>query len=70
MAGLHPSHRTRISLDASSYDEICELCGAHDEAIGGWGALAYPCSANDEMRATYDQRKAKRWAVIVGSNGN
>lgn len=41
--GPHPTHVTRISLDASSYDEICVNCGAHDEAIGGWGRLALPC---------------------------
>jgi len=38
----HPSHVTRISMDASSYDEICVNCGATDH-IGGWGALAKPC---------------------------
>lgn len=43
MSGLHPSHVTRISFDASTYDEICVNCGATDE-IGGWGQLAYPCS--------------------------
>lgn len=39
----HPSHKTRISLDASSYDEICILCGATDVAGYGWGTLKYPC---------------------------
>ena len=38
----HPSHVTRISMDASSYDEICVKCGATDH-IGGWGKLAKPC---------------------------
>lgn len=38
----HPSHVTRISMDASSYDEICVNCGATDH-IGGWGNLAKPC---------------------------
>lgn len=41
--GPHPSHVTRISMDASSYDEICVNCGAHDEVPGGWGKLAEPC---------------------------
>ena len=41
--GPHPSHVTRISLDASSYDEICTLCGATDQVPGGWGKLADPC---------------------------
>lgn len=44
-SGPHPSHVTRISMDASTYDEICVNCGAHDEVPGGWGALAYPCPA-------------------------
>lgn len=39
----HPSHKTRISFDASSYDEICVRCGATDR-IGSWGRLAEPCS--------------------------
>lgn len=43
MNGKHPSHKTRTSLDASTYDEICEVCGATDEVPGGWGKLAEPC---------------------------
>lgn len=39
----HPSHKTRVSMDSSSYDEICKNCGATDEALGGWGRLADPC---------------------------
>jgi hypothetical protein len=39
----HPSHKTRFSFDASTYDEMCELCGATDIAGGGWGKLAEPC---------------------------
>lgn len=42
--GLHPSHVTRMSWDASSYDEICVNCGATDQVPGGWGKLAEPCS--------------------------
>lgn len=38
----HPSHKTRFS-DASTFDEICVLCGATDQVPGGWGQLAYPC---------------------------
>lgn len=41
--GLHPSHVTRISMDASSYDQICINCGATDQVLGGWGKLAEPC---------------------------
>lgn len=42
MSGRHPSHKTRYS-DASTFDEICDLCGATDQVPGGWGQLAYPC---------------------------
>ena len=38
----HDSHDTRISIDASSYDEICINCGARD-TLGGWGKLAEEC---------------------------
>lgn len=46
----HPSHKTRFSFDASTYDEICVLCGATDEVPGGWGQLAYPCPKAHESR--------------------
>ena len=52
MSELHPSHRTRFSFDASSFDEICEQCGRTDEVPGGWGQLALPCpksSAVDKL---------------------
>lgn len=52
-AGKHPSHEARFS-DASSFDEICEKCGATDIAGGGWGKLAEPCPAKptpDALRA-------------------
>jgi hypothetical protein len=42
MNGPHPSHVTRFS-DASTFDEICVNCGAHDEVPGGWGMLVHPC---------------------------
>jgi len=45
--GKHPSQRTRFS-DASSFDEVCEACGATDIAGGGWGKLAQPCQAAPE----------------------
>lgn len=49
----HPSHKTRISFGASSYDEICDECGATDK-LGSWGLLALPCpkveGLNDEDR--------------------
>jgi hypothetical protein len=43
VAELHPSHVTRFS-DASTFDEICVNCGAHDDVPGGWGELAKPCT--------------------------
>lgn len=43
MEQVHPTHKTRISFDASSYDEICILCGAHDHVLGGLGDLVEPC---------------------------
>lgn len=48
----HPSHVTRVSFDSSSYDEVCENCGAVDIAAGGWGALAFPCP--NEVRSIDD----------------
>lgn len=51
--GVHSSHRTRFSMSASTYDEICELCGAHDELMG-FGMLACTCPATQEARDLYD----------------
>ena len=53
--GLHPSHKTRVSLDASSWDEICIYCGYTDSTGGGWGKLAEPCTATPE------EREKARW---------
>ncbi len=41
--GKDPSHVTRMSWDASSYDEICVNCNSTDVVPGGWGDLANPC---------------------------
>lgn len=43
MSGPHPTHKTRFSFDASTWDEICVKCGNTDIAGGGWGKLAEPC---------------------------
>lgn len=40
----HESHETRVS-DASSFDEICTLCGRTDRSGAGWGWLRMPCPA-------------------------
>lgn len=66
MAGPHPSHKTRISMGASSYDEICENCGATDQVPGGWGALAYPCP-NPEPDEAEQPIDKKRWAALNAS---
>lgn len=42
----HPSHKTRVSMDSSTWDEICVYCGHTDISGGGWGKLAEPCSKN------------------------
>jgi|GEM_PF-6924590 len=59
---LHPTHRTRIS-DASTFDEICELCGATDITCGGWGKLAEPCPASEASRRVYDEAAANAKVV-------
>jgi hypothetical protein len=46
----HPSHKTRFSFDASSWDEMCIYCGATDIVPGGWGRLAKPCPASKQQR--------------------
>lgn len=57
---MHPSHITRFSWDASTYDEICINCDATDEVPGGWGQLAYPCSCPEEKRITLDEYYKQR----------
>ena len=39
----HESHKSVRSSDASSFDMICDDCGATDNTCGGWGALRKPC---------------------------
>lgn len=39
----HPSHVTRISMDASSYDEICVISVERPTISAGGGKLAKPC---------------------------
>jgi hypothetical protein len=47
----HPSHDTSFSWDASTYDEICENCGATDQVPGGWGKLAESCPKEKKIAA-------------------
>ena len=59
----HPSHVTRISIDASSFDEKCINCGATDE-LGGWGKLAEPCpkplGAGGMAREEYTKKEQEK----------
>ena len=41
---LHPSHKSVRSSDASTFDFICDDCGATDSASGGWAGLSRPCN--------------------------
>lgn len=40
---VHPSHKTRFSMDSSVFDEICVNCGATDSAFLSNDPLAEPC---------------------------
>lgn len=51
---LHPSHVTRVTIDASSYDEICVNCGETDIVPGGWGNLRLPCAKEGNPYKTLD----------------
>lgn len=39
----HPSHKIRVSVDSSIYDEVCDGCGATDAS--GDVRLGEPCPA-------------------------
>ena len=43
----HESHKSVRSSDASTFDFICDDCGATDDVTGGWGGLRKPCKAAD-----------------------
>jgi hypothetical protein len=58
MSGCHPSHRAVRFSDASTFDFICDDCGATDEVLGGSGRLAYPCPNNPYMRSDMVDCKA------------
>lgn len=47
------------SSDASTFDEICVLCGCTDEVPGGWGRLADPCSGLDDIKHRLKEHAAK-----------
>lgn len=39
----HESHKNVRSSDASTFDFICDDCGATDRVPGTWGTLRKPC---------------------------
>jgi hypothetical protein len=49
----HPSHKTRSS-DASSFDEVCTVCGCTDIAGAGWGKLKFPCNPVKKEKNKYE----------------
>jgi hypothetical protein len=66
---LHPSHITRISMDASTYDEICINCNHTDLVPGGWGKLADPCpkplGAGGITMKEYERRRAAKEKALA-----
>ncbi len=42
----HESHKSVRSSDASTFDFICDDCGATDDVTGGWGHLRKPCKGS------------------------
>jgi len=62
----HPTHRPRFSFSASSYDEICDLCGSTDGPIER-GDMGSECPASQEKRDQYDQEKAEKNAHTEAS---
>lgn len=61
---MHPSHVTRFSFDASTWDVMCVNCHHTDVVPGGWGELAKPCPVPPEKRLTlaqyYKQQEQQR----------
>ena len=45
----HESHKSLRSSDASTFDFICEDCGATDDITPGWGNLRKPCKGNNNV---------------------
>lgn len=55
----HASHRTRVSLDASSYDEICDIC--HQTDADGGKRLSRPCPGPD---APIESELERTWRLL------
>jgi hypothetical protein len=66
MLYVHYTHKTRIS-DASTFDEICELCGATDRS--GSSELSRPCpeAAEDVIQKKFDEiaKKAAKIPIVA-----
>jgi hypothetical protein len=45
----HESHKSVRSSDASTFDFICDDCGATDCVTGGWGTLRKPCKGENNV---------------------
>lgn len=67
MAGVHASHKTRIS-DASSFDEICTLCGATDTR--GSTELQEPCPQAPPSPPVVYGTVPRRWRKRVDKHPN
>jgi hypothetical protein len=39
----HESHKSVRSIDTSTFDFICDDCGATADVASGWGSLRRPC---------------------------
>ena len=48
----HESHKSVRSSDASTFDFICDDCGATDDVTFGWGTLRKPCKA--QMQTAFE----------------
>jgi hypothetical protein len=46
---LHASHKSVRSSDASTFDFICDDCGATDCVTGGWGTLRKSCKGENNV---------------------
>jgi hypothetical protein len=63
--GTHPSHKARFS-DASTYDEVCDSCGATDATFEGENALAAPCKATSQPTNNVHAQSFDEWWASEG----
>lgn len=62
---VHPSHKTRFSLDSSFYDEVCEYCGEGEHPLG---SLHLPCPDAPEKPMTEESRQLKGFLDAIAAN--